>query len=184
MTFRKFSTGLLIALLSSLFIFSVLSAQDDSDEMDNGFRSVQSELSFEDTVLSAQQILEAEGFGVPLVLDHSANAASVDLDLSPTTLILFGNPMVGTSLMQESRSMAIDLPQKFLVWEDDAGNVYISYNDPLYLADRHEVTEQGEKLDAISNRLQSLAEQIAITEPMMDDMEMEDDEDGEEDSED
>ena len=170
---RKVSIITLMSLLVGLLAINVFAQDSDTDEgemMDDGLLTVQSNYSFDETVATAQQILEEEGFGIPLVLDHSANAGSVDLELPPTTLIVFGNPMVGTSLMQESRSMAIDLPQKFLIWEDDAGNVYITYNDPLYLANRHGVTEQDEKLANVADRLQSLAEQIATTEPMMDDM--------------
>ena len=164
---KRLSIVMIFLLLSALITGVILAQDDDSDEdMDQGLVTVQSELSFDDTVASAQEILEAEGFGIPLVLDHQANAARVDLELLPTTLILFGNPMVGTSLMQESRSMAIDLPQKFLIWEDEEGEVYITYNDPSHLAARHGVTEQDEKLEAIANRLQGLAEMIATTPPM------------------
>lgn len=177
---RKTTIAVLLVLVASLFAVTFIFAQDTDGEdddmmMDPGLLTVQSELSFDDTVASAQEILEAEGFGIPLVLNHSANAASVDLELPPTTLIVFGNPMVGTSLMQESRSMAIDLPQKFLIWEDDMGDVYITYNDPLHLANRHGVTEQDEKLGNISNRLASLAEMIATTEPMMEESEEDED---------
>lgn len=168
---KKISITVLIAILIGLLASTVMFAQDTDEEdmMDTGLLTVQSEYTFDETVTTAQAILEEEGFGIPLVLDHSANAESVDLELLPTTLILFGNPMVGTSLMQESPSMAIDLPQKLLVWEDEAGNVYITYNDPLYLANRHGVVEQDEKLMAIADTLQSLAERIASTEPMMND---------------
>lgn len=168
---KKRLSIVMVFLLLSVFITGTLLAQDDSGEdMDQGLRTVQSEQTFDDTVTSAQEILEAEGFGIPLVLDHQANAASVELDLLPTTLIVFGNPMAGTSLMQESRSMAIDLPQKFLVWEAEDGQVYITYNDPLHLAARHGVMEQDEKLESIADRLQSLAEMIATTPPMADEM--------------
>lgn len=183
MSFKK-SLLLIMVMVAGVLIVGSLVAQDDDDGddmmMDPGLVTVQSELSFDDTVASAEQILEAEGFGIPLVLDHQANAGRVDLELLPTTLIVFGNPMVGTSLMQESRSMAIDLPQKFLIWEDENGDVFITFNDPLYLANRHGVVEQDEKLGNIANRLQSLAEMIGTTEPMMDDMN--DSDEGEEDS--
>ncbi len=170
MNIKKMSLGLVFLFLLSVLISGVLVAQDDMDEgeMDPGLLTVSSELTFDETVASAQEILEAEGFGIPLVLDHQANAARVDLELLPTTLILFGNPMVGTSLMQESRSMAIDLPQKFLIWEDEDGAVFITYNDPVYAGARHGVTEQDGKLEAISERLQGLAEMIAVTPPMSD----------------
>lgn len=166
MNLKQIVTGLLAFGVISVLVVGALLAQDSEDDdmpemMDPGLSSVQSELSFDDTVARAQEVLEAEGFGIPLVLDHSANAASVDLELPPTTLIVFGNPMVGTSLMQESRTMAIDLPQKFLIWQDDMDQVFIVYNDPEFLSARHSVMEQDAKLDNIADRLQELAEIIA-----------------------
>ncbi len=59
------------------------------------------------------------------------------LVLRPTELIIFGNPKVGTPLMNCRQSVAIDLPQKALIWEDETGQVWFSYNDPMYLAKRH-----------------------------------------------
>ena len=186
--------GRILAIVIVICSFAFLAVPQDTanaqvETMDNGLVTVTSELSFEDTVISAQQILQSEGFGVPLVLSHDANARTVDLELGQTTLIIFGNPMVGTSLMQEARSMAIDLPQKFLVWEED-GMTYITYNDPAYLANRHGITEQDEKIGNISNRLASLAQTIATTAPSMEaqpmtDEDMDNDDQGEDtDSED
>lgn len=173
MSTKKWSLTLFILVIGILLSGVLLAQDEDADdmmeEMDPGLITVASEQSFEDTVASATMILESEGFGIPLVLDHQANAASVDMELLPTTLIVFGNPNVGTSLMQESRSMAIDLPQKFLIWEDEMGDIFITFNDPLHLAHRHGITEQDEKLGNIANRLQSLADMIATTEPMVED---------------
>ena len=72
-----------------------------------------------------------------LELDHQANAKRVGLELRPTRLIVFGNPNLGTPLMQSAQTVALDLPQKILVWEDDNQQVHVSYNDPLYLQLRH-----------------------------------------------
>ena len=70
-------------------------------------------------------------------LDHQANAARVGLELAPIRLLVFGNPALGTPLMQAGQTVGIDLPQKMLVYEDDDGEVFIAYNDPAYLAERH-----------------------------------------------
>jgi uncharacterized protein (DUF302 family) len=78
------------------------------------------------------------------------------MELPPTTLLIFGNPRLGTPLMQASRSVAIDLPQKMLVWEDE-GEVMVSYNDPQYLAARHGIEGKEEILETISNALENLA---------------------------
>jgi uncharacterized protein (DUF302 family) len=153
----------MIGLLVGLFgLFTVAFAQDDTDEdgemmADDGLITIESEQSVEETVASIQAALEEAGFIVPLVIDHSANAANVDMELLPTTLIIFGNPNVGTQLMQNSRSVAIDLPQKMLVWEDEDGQVYITYNDPQYLADRHGIEDLDELLGNIANALDNFA---------------------------
>jgi len=72
-------------------------------------------------------------------------------------LIIFGNPKVGTPLMQCTQSVAIDLPQKSLIWEDENGQVWLSYNDPGYLARRHNIENCDEVLNKISNALGNFA---------------------------
>jgi uncharacterized protein (DUF302 family) len=79
------------------------------------------------------------------------------MSLNPTRLVIFGNPDLGTPLMQSSQSVSIDLPQKMLVWEDDNGDVFISYNDPAYLAERHAIFDRNEQLEMISTALANLA---------------------------
>ncbi|WP_233710608.1 DUF302 domain-containing protein [Natronococcus pandeyae] len=96
-------------------------------------------------------------------VDHAANAAEVGEQLPPTTLFLFGNPEVGTPLMQASRSVGIDLPQKFLLWEDD-GEVFVTYNDPQFLADRHDLEGVDEQLERITGTLEELATAITRAE--------------------
>lgn len=90
-------------------------------------------------------------------LDHQANAASVDLVLNPTRLIIFGNPNLGTPLMQNAQTTGIDLPQKFLVWEDAEGKVMISYNDPAFLKKRHNITNNEDVLKTITGALDNLS---------------------------
>lgn len=90
-------------------------------------------------------------------LDHAANAQSVGLNLRPTRLIVFGNPTLGTQLMQAQQSIGLDLPQKMLVYEDDQGQVFVAYNDPSFLAERHDIEDQDDVLDTIAGALQNLA---------------------------
>ncbi len=70
-------------------------------------------------------------------IDHAAGAASAGLELRPTELVIFGNPKGGTALMQARQSAGIDLPLKALAWEDADGKVWLSYNDPAWIAQRH-----------------------------------------------
>ena len=94
-----------------------------------------------------------------LELDHSNNAKSVDLNLLPTKIIMFGNPKLGILLMQEQQSVAIDLPQKIIVTENGQGTVHVSYNDPSFLKERHGLTSSDEVLNKISGALDKITEQ-------------------------
>ncbi|EMA50893.1 DUF302 domain-containing protein [Halococcus salifodinae] len=99
----------------------------------------------------------ADGISIVATVDHAANADSVGMELRPTTAVLFGNPKLGTPLMQASQTAGIDLPQKLLVYEDDSGAVRVGYNDPQYVAERHGITGQNERLATIENALRSIA---------------------------
>ena len=96
-------------------------------------------------------------FTVAVRLNHAENAAGVGLDLPPTHLLVFGSPTLSTPLMIDEASAAIDLPQKMLVYEDDAGDVFVIYNDPAYLARRHGLDGVDEEIALITTALQSLA---------------------------
>ena len=122
-----------------------------------GLVTLQSANSLADTEEELTRALEENGLTVFTVIDHAANAEEAGLDLLPTRLVVFGNPNLGTLLMQDARSVAIDLPQKMLLWEDADGNVFVSYNDPAYLAERHNLTGVDDTLETISGALQNLA---------------------------
>ncbi len=89
-------------------------------------------------------------------LDHAANAATVGLELPPMVVVFFGNPAAGTPLMQESLTAGLDLPQRMLVFEDQ-GTVRVSYNDPAYVANRHGIEGQDERLGNIRDALETIA---------------------------
>lgn len=92
-----------------------------------------------------------------LELDHSANAAKADLDLLPTRIILFGNPKLGTPLMLTNRTVSIDLPQKFIVYEEASGTVKVAYNDPTYLKERHNLESKDEIIDKVTGVLDKIS---------------------------
>jgi uncharacterized protein (DUF302 family) len=104
---------------------------------DIGLIDKRSHHSVEDTVDRLEQILRTKNITLFAVIDHSGEAAKVGMTMRPTKLLIFGNPAAGTPLMLAARSVAIDLPLKLLVSEDDNGLVWISYNDPSYLQARH-----------------------------------------------
>ena len=93
--------------------------------------------SVDQTVARLKGILEAKGVTLFALVDHSGEAAKVGLKMPNTKLLIFGNPKGGTPLMLASPSIAIDLPLKILVAEDTQGKVWISYNSPEYLKERH-----------------------------------------------
>lgn len=103
-----------------------------------GLVSYDSRFSVDETVRRLSDALSAAGMVVATV-DHAANAASVGQQLRPTVLVIGGNPAAGTPLMADQQEAGIDLPQKFLVWEDDAGTVRLAYNDATYLAELADV---------------------------------------------
>ncbi|HHG3358531.1 TPA: DUF302 domain-containing protein [Vibrio parahaemolyticus] len=89
-------------------------------------------------------------------INHQENATKVDMTLRPTEVIVFGNPKVGTPLMICAQEVALDLPQKVLVYEDDEGKTWLAYNDPMYLKQRHHIEGCDEVLNKISGVLSNL----------------------------
>src|ERR1700690_104816 len=87
-------------------------------------------------------LLKARGITLFAVIDHSGEAEKAGLKMPPTKLLIFGSPKAGTPLMLAAPSIAIDLPLKILVWEDVQGKVWVSYNSPAYLLERHNLPPQ------------------------------------------
>jgi len=86
-----------------------------------------------------EKILGEKGMTVFARIDHAAGAKKVDQELRPTELIIFGNPQVGTLLMQCQQSVGIDLPLKALIWEDESGQAWLSYDSPELIKSKHNV---------------------------------------------
>lgn len=122
---------ILILTILSFFFFSSMAVAD------NGLVNIKSDHSVKETADRLEKIVQQKGMTLFDRIDHAAGAHKVGKALRPTELIIFGNPQVGTPLMQCGQSMGIDLPQKALIWEDEGGQVWFSYNEPGYLAQRH-----------------------------------------------
>jgi uncharacterized protein (DUF302 family) len=105
--------------------------------MTAGIVDLPSAHSVDDTVERLTALLRSKGIALFALVDHGDEAAKVGLEMPPTKLVVFGNPKAGTPLMLAAPSTAIDLPLKILVREDAQGRVWISYNDPEYLRQRH-----------------------------------------------
>ena len=107
-----------------------------------GIIDIPSNHSVDQTVDSLKGILQARGVALFALVDHSGEAEKAGLKMPNTKLLIFGSPIAGTPLMLAAPSIAIDLPLKILVWEDSGGNVWISYNSPAYLQERHNVPQE------------------------------------------
>jgi len=103
----------------------------------NGIVDKLSHQSVEETVERLKRVLQSKGVTLFAIVDHSGEAEKVGMKMRPTKLLIFGSPKAGTPLMQAAPSVAIDLPLKILVWEDGQGKVWVSYNSPPYLQQRH-----------------------------------------------
>jgi uncharacterized protein (DUF302 family) len=108
---------------------------------EKGLVQVPSRYPVEETVQRLQSTFAAKGLQVFALIDHSGEAAKVGLKMRPTKVLIFGSPKGGTPLMVAAPSLAIDLPMKALVAEDETGKVWLTYNSPEYLKERHGVPE-------------------------------------------
>lgn len=124
---------------------------------DNGLISVKSTYDVKETASRLEAVLVKKGMTVFARIDHASGAKKVDMQLRPTELVIFGNPKVGTPLMLCDQNVAIDLPQKALIHEDAEGQVWLTYNNPAYLAERHQLKECSAVLDKVSGALSNFA---------------------------
>jgi len=130
-------------------------------EKNPGLVTVDSADDFDTTLARLMSAIDVSPANVAFTIDHAANAASVGMDLPPNTLVVFGNPNLGTPLMQSAPSSGIDLPLKMLVWDDVDGDTHISYTDMRHLNQRHHFRGQAELLRLIQGALSSFASAAA-----------------------
>ena len=124
----------------------------------DGMVNISSDFSVKETANRFENIIKNKGLTLFTRIDHSKNAAKIGKTLRPTELVLFGNPKIGTPLMQCSQEVAIDLPQKALIWEDKSGDVWFSYNAPNYLSKRHNIEGCKALILKVSNALKKLGQ--------------------------
>jgi len=98
--------------------------------------------SVDQTVEKLKGVLAAKGVTLFALVDHNGEAEKVGMKMPPTKLLIFGSPKAGTPLMLAAPSIAIDLPLKLLVWEDAQRRVWVSYNSPAYLQERHGLPQE------------------------------------------
>ncbi len=141
----------LFLTITALFFFVSLASADD------GLISVKSSHDVKSTADRLVNALKGKGMTLFIRINHAEGAQKVGKELRPTELVIFGNPKVGAPLMQCRQSVAIDLPQKALIWKDEAGQVWLTYNDPEYLTDRHDITGCDEIIRKIEKALGNFA---------------------------
>ena len=124
---------------------------------DDAMVRVRSARDFTQTVTALDSALAAANLKVFSRVDHAANARGVGLDLRPTTVFIFGNPQVGTRLMQCEQSSGLDLPLRMLVWEDSTRAVFVGYEPPARVAARHNVQGCREVIDRMTTALDRVA---------------------------
>lgn len=122
----------------------------------DGMVNVKSNHSVEQTASNLVKVLSSKGMKIFGRVPHSKAAKSVGIELKPMELIIFGNPKVGAPLMKCAKSVAIDLPQKALIWQDKNGGVWISYNDPGYLKKRHNIQGCDKVLAKVTGALSKM----------------------------
>ena len=125
---------------------------------DNGLVRTPSRNSVDETLDRFEQAVRDKGMTVFARIDHRAGASGVDLTLRPNQVLIFGNPKVGTLLMQSQPTAGIDLPLKVLAWEDDKGQVWLAYNAPAYLTERHHIEGRGEVVKKMQAVLSGFAD--------------------------
>ncbi len=123
----------------------------------DGMISLPSHHSVSDTSDRLVKLLETKGMTVFSRIEHAAAAQKVGINLRPTTLIIFGNPKIGSPLMKCSQSAGLDLPQKALIYQNEQGQVWLSYNDPAYLKGRHQIKGCEEVLNKVTGALNKFA---------------------------
>jgi uncharacterized protein (DUF302 family)/uncharacterized membrane protein YidH (DUF202 family) len=157
----------IVGLAMAIYLLSIRSSahinSGNSEEISmtpskaNGIIDTPSKHSVDETVEKLKTILQAKGITLFALVDHSGEAEKVGMKMRPTKLLIFGNPKGGTPVMLAAPSIAIDLPLKILVWEYSGGKVWLSYNSPAYLQERHTVPPELVQNIAVVGTLATLA---------------------------
>ena len=127
---------------------------------EHGMISKKSNYSVKETLDKLEAVLKKKGIGVALRWSHDAKAKGVGIPLRPTELLIFGNPKLGSHMFTANQTAGIDLPLKALAWKDDKGQVWLTYNDPAYIVERHSIKNRSKikaKMTGALNKLTNVA---------------------------
>jgi len=120
-----------------LFVLIFLFTLPNAYAEENGLISIKSKFSVTHTADRFIGVIKKKGLTLFKHVKHSESAKKVGLEMQPTELVIFGNPKLGSPLMKCAPTFAIDLPQKMLIWQDKNQQTWLTYNNPVYIADRH-----------------------------------------------
>ena len=143
----------LFSIITAAVFFTLLSVTGVAGADDNGLISKKSKYSVKETLDRLEKVLKKKGISVALRWDHSAKGKKVGIPLRPTELLIFGNPKLGTNFFTSKQTSGIDLPLKALAWQDEKGQVWLTYNDPSYIAKRHGITDRDEVVKKMTGAL-------------------------------
>ena len=143
-----------ITILLSIFAISGSAVYAGQD----GMISKKSPHSVKVTLDRLENVLKKKGITVALRWSHSERGKSVGIPLRNTELLIFGNPKLGTHFFTSNQTAGIDLPLKALAWEDEKGQVWLTYNDPSYVAGRHSINNRSEIVKKMTGALKKMTD--------------------------
>jgi uncharacterized protein (DUF302 family) len=141
----------LLIILFTLFTSNLVFA-------DQGLITKSSAFSVKETIDRLENVLQKKGITVALRWAHHEKANKVDIQLRPTELLIFGNPKLGSHMFTSQQTAGIDFPMKALAWEDEKGKVWLTYNDPSYLAKRHGISDRDKIVAKMSGALNKFSD--------------------------
>jgi len=145
---KKIAIGLILMIVS-VSAFAV--------EENEGLISKKSKYSVHETIDRLEKVLKEKGITIALRWDHAQKAKDVGIPLRPTELLVFGNPKLGSHFFTSNQTAGIDLPLKMLAYKDAKGQVWLVYNDPKYIAERHHITDRNEVVAKMSKALDNFS---------------------------
>lgn len=141
-----------------LLILALLLSTPFAALADNGLITIPSAVSVKQTIDRLENVLKEKGITVALRWAHDEKAAGVGIELRPTELLVFGNPKLGSHMFTSKQTAGIDFPMKALAWQDENGKVWLTYNDPAYLAKRHGIEDRDEIVAKMTGALKKFSE--------------------------
>ena len=146
-----------IKSITALILLSCAAITQSYGADSNGIIKIKSAHSVSQTINKLEAVLTKKGMTIFKRVNHTAGADKVGIQLRSTELLIFGNPKVGTPLMLCSQTAALDLPQKALAYKDETGQVWLAYNDPAYMAKRHDIKDCDAAVQKVTNALAKFA---------------------------